>query len=176
MNVFDSSEKYGIISRILHWGMALLFGWQFLGAGAHLLLADTAIEGFFMGTHKPLGFLLFVLFFVRVIWALINASKRPPTLSFAAKAGHVALYGLLLAVTGLALARQYGSGRAFEPFGITVFSGFKGQDISWLVSLGNLFHSWAGWLLFIMIVGHVAMVVVHKKAANQVDVLPRMWR
>ncbi|BFM09157.1 cytochrome b [Halioxenophilus aromaticivorans] len=176
MNIYDTPEKYGIISRALHWAMAALLLWQFLGAAAHLLLSDTAIKGFLFGRHKALGFLLFLLFFVRVAWALINAAKRPPSLSLAAKAGHIALYALLLAVPALALARQYGSGRSFDWFGISVFSGFEGNEIDWMVNIGNSFHSWAGWLLAALIAGHIIMVFLHKKASDQVDVLPRMWR
>ena len=78
MPIQDSNDRYGTVSRVLHWGMALLLVWQFLSAGAHALLSDTAVEEFFWGTHKPLGFLLFVLIILRALWALINLSRRPP--------------------------------------------------------------------------------------------------
>ena len=79
MPIQDSNDRYGTVSRVLHWGMALLLVWQFLSAGAHALLSDTAVEEFFWGTHKPLGFLLFVLIILHALWALINLSRRPPS-------------------------------------------------------------------------------------------------
>src|SRR5690606_39606061 len=70
-----SSDLYGRVSRALHWGMALLLLWQFLSAGAHALLEDTSIGEFFWSTHKPLGFLLFILVFIRFSWAVVNLSQ-----------------------------------------------------------------------------------------------------
>lgn len=176
MSISDSNERYGQVSRILHWGMALLLLWQFISAGTHVLLEDTFIEAFFWSTHEPLGFLLFFLAFVRVIWALANTSRRPPSMSIAATLGHLALYGGLVLTPSLALLRQYGAGRAFEPFGIPVFSGFEDGEIVWMVELGSLLHSWLGWVLLAMIVGHMSMVFWHKSRPTQTDVLPRMWR
>ncbi len=47
--VMDSSSRYGLVSRALHWGMALLFVWQFSSAAARVWLENTAIEGFLWG-------------------------------------------------------------------------------------------------------------------------------
>lgn len=171
----DNHDTYGSVSRLLHWGMALLLAWQFLSAGSHLLLDDTAVEAFFWPTHKPLGFALFVLIGLRAVWALIHLRVRPPSVSRLATAGHVALYLLVLIVPSLALLRQYGSGRAFEPFGIPLMPGFEGERIDWMMAPGNLLHSWLGWLLLVLIVGHVFMAVWHRRRPDQPDVLERMW-
>ena len=176
MSVKDNRERYGKVSRILHWGMAVLLLWQFLSAGSHLLLEDTAVEAFFWSTHKPLGFLLFLLIIVRIVWALANRSQRPPSISPGARLGHIALYALMGIVPALALVRQYGSGKPFEPFGIPLFSGFEADKIEWMIAPGNLLHSWLGWALLAMIVGHIVMVVWHRRSARHRDVLPRMWR
>ncbi|KAA3650610.1 MAG: cytochrome b, partial [Proteobacteria bacterium] len=34
MALKDSTEGYGIVSKVLHWGMALLILWQFLSASS----------------------------------------------------------------------------------------------------------------------------------------------
>lgn len=171
----DNQVTYGRVSRFLHWGMALLLAWQFLSAGAHLLLDDTAVEAFFWPTHKPLGFALFVLMILRAAWALLHLRVRPPSVNRLASAGHVALYLLVLVVPALALLRQYGSGRAFEPFGIPLMPGFEGERIDWMTAPGNLLHSWLGWLLLVLIVGHVFMAFWHRRRPDQPDVLERMW-
>ena len=41
MPIQDSNDRYGTVSRVLHWGMALLLVWQFLSAGAHALAIIT---------------------------------------------------------------------------------------------------------------------------------------
>lgn len=172
----DTNDRYGSISRVLHWGMAVLIAWQLLTALAHALAEDTSIGQFMWSTHKPLGLLLFILIFARILWALINLARRPPSISAAARLGHVVLYGLMVVVPLLALLRQYGSGRAFEVFGVGIFKGFEGEKISWMVEPGNLLHGWLGWALLLLIVGHIFMAFRHRQLKDKVDVLPRMWR
>lgn len=176
MSLSDNSNRYGPITRILHWGMAGLLIWQFTSVAAHALFAETGFERFFWPTHKPVGFLLFLLIWLRILWALVNRSRRPASLSLAATLGHVALYVLMLAVPAVALLRQYGSGRTFEAFGLTIFEGFSGDKIEWVVNIGSNFHGNLGWLLIVLAVGHIFMVVWHKRRKGSVDVLPRMWR
>ena len=110
-SICDSTSKYGLITRVLHWGMALLFAWQFTSALAHMLFEDTAIDEFFWGSHKPVGLVLMVLIIIRALWGLLNLKRRPPADSMAARLGHLALYVLMLVVPAVALFRQYGSGR-----------------------------------------------------------------
>lgn len=174
MSMFDNENRYGSITRMLHWGMAILILWQFTSAGSRILFEDTAFEAFMWSTHKPLGALLLLLIGIRLAWALINLSRRPPSVNLGAKLGHIALYGLLIVIPSLGLLRQYGSGRSFEPFGIPLFSGFEGE-IEFLVEPGNLLHGALGWVLLVMIIGHIGMVVWHRKRIGKQDVLPRMW-
>lgn len=176
MTLMDNPDRYGQVSRALHWGMAVLLLWQFLSAGAHFLIEDTAVEQFLWATHKPLGFLLFVLVIIRIVWAVINRSNRPPSINIAAKLGHIALYGLMIVVPGLALLRQYGSGKSFEPFGIPLFAEVEGVEATWMIVLGDLLHSWLGWALLAGILVHIFMTFRHKTNQEHTDVLPRMWR
>ena len=170
----DSTARYGTISRFLHWSMALILAWQFATAVAHWVFEDTAIEGFLWGTHKVVGTLLIALIFIRALWSLYNRGHRPPSLNIPAQLGHLTLYALMLIVPLLALVRQYGSGRAFEPLGIPLMPGFEGGSIDWMTEPGNLLHSWLGWLLLVLIVGHVVMVFVHRSRPRDEDVLARM--
>ncbi len=75
----------------------------------------------------------------------------------------------------LALLRQYGSGRAFSPFGLPLVPGFEGEGIEWLMLPANLFHGWFGWLLLAMIVGHILMAFFHRRRAQDDDVIARIW-
>lgn len=176
MQIWDSSERYGTVSRVLHWGIVLLVVWQVLSASSHFFFDDTAIEAFFWPMHPTTGFLILVFMVVRVVWALTNLSWRPASVSLPAKLGHVVLYLLLLGIPSAALLRQYGSGRAFEPLGIPVFPGFEGEEIEWMMAPANLLHGPLGWILFALAAGHVAMTFWRRRSHGKQDVLPRMWR
>ena len=119
--------------------------------------------------------MIFVLIVFRIIWALANASKRPHSVSVLAKLGHISLYLLLLVVPTVALIRQYGSGKVFEPFGLPVFSGFETEKIDWMTDLGSQWHGLLGWVLFVLVVGHVIMSFIHKKSPSKENVIKRMW-
>jgi cytochrome b561 len=176
MSLSDNSSRYGLLTRVFHWGMAAVLIWQFTSVFAHVFFEDTAVDRFLWATHKPTGLLLFGLIVLRLLWALYNRSRRPASISLAATLGHVALYALLLTVPSFALLRQYGSGRTFEAFGLTIFEGFSSAKIEWMLNLGNNFHGVLGWLLMVLTAGHIVMVIWHKCSKNSVDVLPRMWR
>ncbi|MDQ2068791.1 cytochrome b [Natronospira bacteriovora] len=176
MQIWDNRERYGMVSRVLHWGMAAVILWQLFTVLARVLLDDeSAMYGFFWGTHRETGFLIFTLVILRGIWALVNIRQRPPSVSLPAKVGHIVLYLLMLGIPAAALLRQYGSGRAFEPFGIPLFPGFEGDRIEWMMVPANTFHSWFGYLLFMLIVGHVAMAIWRHRDPEKTNVLPRMW-
>lgn len=173
--ISDNATRYGSVSRLLHWLMALIFIVQFVSALSHYAFEDSAFEALFMPWHKPLGFTLLILVGLRIVWALIQRNKRPAMVSTAARLGHLALYALMVVVPMLALLRQYGSGRSFEPFGIPVMAGFDGPKIDWMVDLGSLLHGELGWIMLLLICGHAAMVVVHRRKASDTNVWPRMW-
>lgn len=161
----DSPDRYGRISRWLHWGMALLFAWQFIGMGLRLALGRTPLVSFFVGSHASVGLLLMVLVLLRGAWGLSNAGRRPPHgtgwLGRAAAAGHGALYLLMVVVPLLALVRSYGSGRAFSWFNTLPLWGASPKNEA-LMAPANAAHGLLAWVLLALVAGHVAMVLLHR--------------
>ncbi|MGG4603675.1 cytochrome b [Paenalcaligenes sp. Me131] len=161
----DNHERYGLVSRVLHWGMGAIFLWQFVGMGLLIILGETPLTYFFLGTHGPLGAVLFVLIMLRLGWLGRNARSRPQPADTCngklASLGHKLLYALMLIVPLLALLRSYGSGRAFAPFGISLWEASE-PKISWMISVGNAAHGVLAWLLLALIVGHVGAAISHK--------------
>lgn len=171
----DTPRRYGRISRSFHWLMAALFAWHFAGALLYVGIGDTALTRFVGGTHFTLGFTLFVLVLLRGAWGLGNLSRRPPhpgRLGRAAAAGHASIYVLMVVVPGLALMRQYGSGKAFTPYGIPVMPE-RAYKIDWMMVPADLLHHWLGFILLAVVLGHAAMAVLHR-VLWQENVLVRM--
>lgn len=152
--------------------MALCFSVVFAAAMAHYFAEDTAIEAFLWPAHKPLGALLMALVVVRVLWAVTHRGRRPASINGAAHWGHKALYTLMIAVPCIGLLRQYGSGRAFSPFGIALMRDRPDEKIEWMTQLGSLLHGELGWVLLALVAGHIFMALWHRRTAH--NVLPRM--
>lgn len=174
----DTALRYGAVSRALHWGMALLFAWQFLGMGLRAALGRVPLVGFFVGTHVTVGLLILALAVLRLLWALANRRHRPPydagALGLAARLGHGALYALMLVVPALALLRLYGSGRGYAPFGLELIAP-TGEKIEALMAPADALHGPLAWTLAAFIAGHIVMVAVHQLYLGD-GILHRMRR
>lgn len=172
----DTPSRYGVITRALHWSMALLFLWQFAMVFAVSAYGRDSFIGSFGRWHGAVGTLLLLLVTLRAVWALLNRASRPPhqagLIGRLALAGHFALYGLMAVVPALALLRMYGVGRPFAPFGVPLFPG-TGVRNETLMAPANALHSNLAWLLLALIAGHVIMALVHRLYWRD-DVLQRM--
>lgn len=161
----DTDERFGAVTRALHWGMAALFGWQFFAISYEALIGETTFARAINSLHSSFGALILLLAVLRVAWGLMNRARRPAhrsdLLGRAATAGQIALYALMLIVPGLALLRSYASGRGFSPFGFELFAA-TGERISWMTAPASLLHGPLAWLLLALIGGHIAMVLVHR--------------
>src|SRR5690606_21128201 len=127
------------------------------------IVGETRVSEWMWSTHKPLGVLLMAMIVLRILWSLKTLKTRPLSTNQASRFGHIILYFLMFAVPVLALLRQYGSGKSFEIAGFTIFSGFDGQKIEWMMTLGSLFHGELGILMGIIVVGHIFMAIAHKR-------------
>src|SRR3546814_11980422 len=63
----DSKERYGRISRFLHWGMALLIGWQLLKIFDRVADGENWIGQTLVPWHVSIGTLLLLLIAFRTV-------------------------------------------------------------------------------------------------------------
>ncbi|QIW14886.1 hypothetical protein A4G20_00050 [Pasteurellaceae bacterium RH1A] len=155
--MLDNRQKYGTVSRFLHWSMALCFGFM-LYTG----LAGEETFKALMPYHKSVGTILMGLLVIRIIWAIANRKNRPPAGNIMVTLGHLALYVLMIAVPVIALIRQYGGARGpLEVFGVNVMDG-AAEKIDWMVNLGGLLHGELAWALFALVGGHIVMAIYHQ--------------
>ncbi|MGY4879604.1 cytochrome b [Vreelandella aquamarina] len=169
----DTKNRYGTISKFLHWSMALLVAWQVLKFGDRISNGEHWVGQTLVPWHISIGALLLVLIIVRLFWAIRQRARRPvPSASMATlvKAGHGLLYLalLLMPVTGIMV--MVGGGYGVTAFGIEVLP--KGEGLGWAKTLGEL-HSPLAWGLSALVVGHVVMALVHHFLKGD-DTLKRM--
>lgn len=97
----NGPDGFGLVSRALHWGMAVLIVVLFsLGLRISSMQPDLSTLWLF-GLHKTLGLTLLVLVLLRLVWHRISPPPRPMASGWqvkAAKAGHLGLYLLMLVI------------------------------------------------------------------------------
>lgn len=112
----NESNRYGRISRVLHWTIAVIFI-SLIPAGifASMIPEDAAYRNAYYVAHKTLGVTAFLLVIVRVLWN--RRSKRPaldgsltPTERKLAHRAHNTLYFMMLAIpiTGFMMTTYHG--------------------------------------------------------------------
>lgn len=161
--LWDGAFGYGLVSRTFHWLMAALFICQFIIAITLFLAGDGPVANMLWPVHQQLGFLLFLLAFVRGGWGILNITRRPHKHGLAgmlATIGHLLLYVLMLVVPALALLRASGDEYGFSVLGVEIFTP-SGAENTALTAPGNAFHSLLGWVLLVVVAGHAGMAFFH---------------
>ncbi|WP_286639792.1 cytochrome b [Thiopseudomonas alkaliphila] len=158
----DSKQRYGTFSKLLHWGMAILFLQQFFKFAGRINDNQHWLGNTFGPWHGSVGSLLLLLVIVRLVWAFSQRRQRPSTagsLGLLAKLGHGVLYACMLAMPLTGIAFMLGNGYGLTTFGMQWVA--KSPDtIPWLVALGNL-HSPLAWLFVLLVLGHIAAALGH---------------
>lgn len=157
----DSKERYGTLTKWLHWGMALLIGWQLMKFGDRIADGEHWVGQTLVPWHVSIGSMLLVLIFARLIWAASQRKDRPeqdPQTARLVKPGHGLLYAgmLLMPLTGMMV--MLGGGYGVNAFGLQIIA--KGEELGWAATLGSL-HSPLAWALTVLIVGHIGMALLH---------------
>lgn len=172
----DSPDRYGLVTRILHWGMAILFLAQFISAAAHWALPrENALREALWSYHTNLGVTLFLLAFLRGIWGLLNMPKRPPhsgLVGQAATAGHMVIYALMVIVPAVRILASAGGTRGLNYFGMNIFPA-RQAEIAWM-QVPAEWHGEMGWILALVVLGHIAMAAIWHHLILRDDTMHRM--
>lgn len=178
MRLKNSPEGWGLPARLLHWGMALLI-LGLLGLGWYMVnvvgTGDLVLRFRLTQLHKSFGFVVFALALLRLGWRLANPTPtEPPGHAWekaAARAAHLALYGLMLALplSGwlMASASPMNDPGAF-PFQVRnmVFGLFELPDPIHpgdrrLEALFKAVHWWAALALAVLLIAHAGAALMH---------------
>jgi cytochrome b561 len=181
MRIRNSTQSYGLLTKLLHWGTALLI--IALIALGYYMVGLTYYDHWYhdsLQAHKALGMLVFVLGMLTLVWRWVSPS--PPlhaTLKVwerrAASAMHHTLFGLvfLIPVTGFLVSTSEGKAVEF----------FDYFDVPALLVLGPDWRDLAIKLHFYSAYATAGLVALHAAAAIKHQLLDRdgtlarmLWR
>ena len=183
MTLKNTSDRWGGVSQLLHWTIAILI--VLIGiVGLVMGELPRSPKYFWVYTaHKSLGLTVLALVLVRIGWRLYAGAPRPvpgtPRLqALLASATHGAIYLLILA---LPLSGWiYDSANALRPFrwfGLVEVPKLVAPDEA-LAASAHGAHEWLFWLLMALVAGHAGAALYHhfiQRDATLARMLPRRW-
>ncbi len=164
--------------RLLHWLMAaLIFIALALGVWASLLPRDDFRSGVLF-VHKSIGLTVFALVALRIVWRLVvGAPEYAEPLGWlthsAARAGHLALYALMIAMPVSGYLTTAAGGHDVPWFGLFSVPSLVGKN-KFLDQAASQAHFVFAWAIAIVLALHLAAVVWHARIKRD-TVLTRMW-
>lgn len=162
MSMMDAENRYGAVSRALHWSMAILLLVNLSSEVWFEALEHSRSEADLMVWHQTLGIAVFGLLLVRIAWRWLNHSKisLPENWARVARLGHFVLYGLMVFMPLSGLAVSLGEGDPVSFFGWMIFT--PGPETEWLEEVGEDLHEALATGFWVMIGLHVAAALVHQ--------------
>lgn len=173
----NTPEQWGAVSKIFHWGLALLI----VATAIYGLRAEDAPMGppkfELFAIHKSLGLTVFVLMIARLGWRFLNPVPiLPPALSgwerLAAGAAHWVLYGLFLAMPLSGWVVTSAANFPISFFGLFEVPLISGPDKA-LQENASLAHQVLFWAILGVVGIHAAAALRHHFLLKD-DILKRM--
>jgi len=171
-----TNGTYHAVAKTLHWAMAavMIALW---GVG-HLMqeLPKGALRGTVYDCHKQLGIAILVLAFVRLGWRLWKGAPAldtamPALQRLGAHLVHLALYGLMFALPASGIVNSQSGGHPVKLLGLRL-PVLVGKEPA-LHELAEDGHALLGWVLLLLVAGHVAAALYHHFKLKD-DTLVRM--
>lgn len=178
MQIKNSEAGYGIVARVLHWGMAIaILGMFGLGLWMRTLTYYSPYYKSGPALHKSIGLVLLVLLLGRFIWRQVNAkpndSYLEPAERHISNLMHLAFYGFLLVLMLLGYLISTVDGRGIQVFGLFEIPSIYAQK--GLEDAVGLLHRWLAYLLMGFVALHAMAALKHHFINKDVTLL-RMLR
>lgn len=174
----NDPERYGRVSRYLHWTIAILFLLLIpMGVFSTMLPYDVAYRHAFYVIHKTVGLTVLLLAAIRVGWLLYSPPPPHPDLSgferSAARVAHLALYFFLLAfpLSGFVLGTSLGKLTHFYIWDLPLFWGEHEASLAWARWAHKIILPFTFYLVF---VGHLLGAFKHRFLAGHENAAKRM--
>lgn len=158
----DNKDRYGSLTRFLHWVVAVLVIQQFFKFADRINDGEHWLGDTFGSWHVSLGAVILILAFIRLLWAIKQKPQRPVNAGWdgvVAKLSHRLMYLSMLVMPPLGALYIYGKGYAVKVFGYELISK-PADEVSWALTLGE-FHSPFAFLLVFLVLAHTAGAFYH---------------
>jgi cytochrome b561 len=177
----NSADRYGLVSRLLHWLMALLI-LAMIGVGAYMtdLDKEDPLRAQLYTLHKEIGITILALAVLRILWLL---AARPPVLPAAlqrwevilARATTGVLYLLMLATPIAGFLMTNATGKPVSYFGLFNLPVLIGENHDLHETLEEV-HGFLAFTILALVGLHAAGAIKHRFLDKdpEADVLKRM--
>ncbi len=165
MVIKDTRERFGAVSCVLHWSMAVAFfalfalGWWMVGLDYYSPYYKSAPD-----LHRSAGILVLLALGLRIGWRLMNVKPADDDLTpverLASRAVHRAFYLLLLTLMASGYFISTADGRAIDAFGW--FSVPAVVVVPGLEDLSGLVHAWSAYAVMLLVILHSAAATKHR--------------
>lgn len=180
MALRNTPNSYGLIAKILHWGMAFALWGMFL-FGRSIAEMKPALDNIHLyGRHKSLGMLLLTFILVRLLWRFISPPPKiitdntPKVQILVAHGVHISLYILMLLTPLFGLLASSATGFEIQFFGLFTIPRILSEDPK-LEELLFLIHGTFATALVALSVLHLA-AALYRHFIKKDDTLRRMVR
>jgi cytochrome b561 len=170
-----SASRYDGATIVLHWLTAgLVIALFLLAEGWGFFPREIRQAG--QSLHVSLGILLAAVLVARLLWRGGAGRRLPPADAglpgWAARAAHLALYGLLVAQATLGILFRWAEGEPLQFFGLFALPAAFAPDRDLARSLIGL-HNTVAWIIIALAGLHAAAALIHHYALRD-GVLRRM--
>ncbi|WP_034914022.1 MULTISPECIES: cytochrome b [Erwinia] len=162
----NTTRRYGHISVLLHWGMALfIYGMFALGLWMVTLGYYDSWYHPAPELHKSIGITLFAIMIFRTVWRFLSPPPKPLSSYSAltrvsAVTVHILLYGILFALFISGYLISTADGQPVEVFGLfSVPATFQG--LAEQADVAGEVHLWLAWSVVILSVLHGLAALKH---------------
>lgn len=176
MIIRDTAAGYGVVSRVLHWGMALAIFAMF-ALGLWMVDLDYYSPYYHRAPdlHRSAGILLLIALALRLLWRLGNTKPDDHELSYferrASRLVHWGFYPLLLALMVSGYFISTPDGRPIDVFGLFAVPSLVQEK--GIEDLAGLVHRWLAWLTMGLAGLHTAGALKHH-VLDKSTILKRM--
>lgn len=185
MTIKNTPQRYGAMSKTLHWLIFALFIYQFLTAEImHALVAGVPESNVYgvgkyamYGWHKSVGMVLLLLALLRVTWVIYSPiPKLPSTLSkvdrVVANSAKLLLYGIILAMPISGYVMSMAGGHGITMFGALSVPNILGENKA-LAGLAHEVHEYVAYATYAVVGVHILAALMHHYVKKN-DILLRM--
>ncbi|WP_313247751.1 cytochrome b [Stenotrophomonas acidaminiphila] len=183
MTLKNTPDRWGSVSKSLHWLIALLI--LALGIVGLLMgeLPKTPKYFWVYTAHKSIGITVLVLVVLRLLWRLYAGAPQPVPgtpgwQERIANATHWLLYVMMFAIPLSGWLYDSASGlRPFKLFGLLEMPKLVAPDER-AAQLSHAFHEWGFWALILVVLAHAGAALYHhlqQRDATLVRMLPQGW-